>query len=164
MKAITLQDDARKNPTPWLSLIEYGMKPIETRRNWIFKKHRGDTLFTASATSRTPNAGLACCVANVVDIVPMTEAHELDACIRLFDGASALILEDLRWLSRKFAVKGKLGVFEVEVPTDVKIYEPTTEQLLTVPNYLIDFLKSNKPFYCEELIVLNLDDCMGEHA
>jgi len=142
MKAITLQDDAPKNPVPWLSLVEYGVKTIETRRNWMNRSHRGDTLFTASATSRTPNAGLAVCVANVIDIVPMTEAHEEQACIKLFDGAWVLILTDLRWLSRKFAVKGALGIFEVDMPADVIICQPDPEQLLPrhFPQYLKDYI------------------------
>ncbi|MBO0947321.1 ASCH domain-containing protein [Fibrella forsythiae] len=140
MKAITLQDDAPKNPVPWLTLVEYKIKTIETRRNWNRPKHRGDTLFTASATSRTPNAGLAVCVANVVDIVPMTGYHEADACIELFDNAWALILEDLRWLTRKFPVKGALGIWEADVPADVEFYVPDPSQLL--PSVYPDYLKT----------------------
>lgn len=145
MKAMALQDDAPKNPVPWLSLVEYSIKTIETRRNWMNRSHRGDTLFTASATSRTPNAGLAVCVANVVDIVRMTKAHEEAANIAVFDHAWALILEDLRWLSRKFPVKGSLGVFEVEVPDDVEFVTPTAEQLAAqnLPDYLKRFLINN---------------------
>ncbi|ARK08834.1 hypothetical protein A6C57_00110 [Fibrella sp. ES10-3-2-2] len=142
MNAITLQDNAPKNPTPWLSLVEYRIKTIETRRNWIRRNHRGDTLFTGSATSRTPNAGLAVCVANIVDIVPMAEVHETDACITVFDNAWALMLADLRWLTRKFPVKGSLGIFKVKVPADVDFYvpDPTLVNSSALPDYLIQFL------------------------
>lgn len=146
MNAITLQDDAKKNPTPWLSMVEYEIKGIETRRNWIRKNHQGDTLLTGSATSRTPNAGKAVCVVKVVDIVPMTHAHEFKACIRLFDGASALILDDVRWLSRKFDVKGALSVFDIAIPADVEIYAPTTTQLLTLPDYLRNYMNQGHFF------------------
>ena len=129
MKAITLQDDSPGNQTPWLSFVEYGIKTIETRRNWKLKNHRGDTLFTASASSNTPNAGLAVCMATIVDIVPMTKAHEEAACINVFENGSALILENLRWLSRKFPVKGALGIFDVELPADVTFYTPPVELL-----------------------------------
>lgn len=146
MKAITLQDDASKNPVPWCTLVEYQVKTIETRRNWINRRHRGDTLFTASASSRTPNAGLAVCVVNIYDIVPMTEVHEEDACIAVFDHAWALMLKDLRWLSRKFAVKGALGVFDVDVPADVSIYTPDPSLLLpkAFPDYLKRFILTNQ--------------------
>lgn len=143
MNAITLQDNSKDNPTPWLTLVEYLIKPIESRRNWIRRKHRGDTLFTGSASSRTPNAGLAVCVANVVDIIPMTEVHEQGACIKVYDNAWALMLEDLRWLTRKFPVKGALGVFDIQVPSDVEFYTPTWEQLTTYPNHLADRLEFN---------------------
>lgn len=145
MKAMTLQDDAPKNPTPWLTLVEYNIKTIETRRNWMRRQHRGDTLLTASATSRSPNAGLAVCVVNVVDIVPMTVAHEQAACISVFDNGWALILEDLRWLSRKFPVKGALGVFDVEVPGDVTIYKPDPALLMPheFPLHLRKFIREH---------------------
>ncbi|WP_338871761.1 hypothetical protein WBJ53_26230 [Spirosoma sp. SC4-14] len=147
MKAITLQDNCPKNPTPWLSLVEYKVKTIETRKNWIYRSYRGDTLFTASACSRTPNAGLAVCVANVVDIVPMTKAHEEEACIQVFDNGWALILDDLRWLSRKFPVLGKLGVFEVDLPPDVTFFTPSAESFKPqqMPVYLRNFFLNSVP-------------------
>ncbi len=147
MKAITLQDDSAHNPHPWLTLVEYKLKTIESRKNWIMRNHRGQTLFTGSKSSRTPNAGLAACVANVVDIMPMTEAHEDEACIKVYVGAWALILEDLRWLTRKFPVKGALGVFDVDVPSDVSFYAPTPEQLhpKAYPAYLRYYILKNAP-------------------
>ncbi len=141
MKALTLQDDAPKNPTPWLTLVEYDLKKIETRRNWMNRSHRGDTLLTASATSRTPNAGKAVCVVDIYDIVPMTTEHELDACIEVFEFAWALKTRNLRWLSRKFPVKGTLGIFDVEMPADVTLREASKFEL-SYPQY---------PFYLKDI-------------
>lgn len=145
MKAMTLQDDASKNPVPWLTMVEYKIKTIETRMNWMRRQHRGNTLLTASATSRTPNAGLAVCVVNVIDIVPMTEVHVEAACIGVADNRWALILDDLRWLSRKFPVKGALGVFDVQLPADVTFYKPDPHLLTPreYPEYFKKFIREH---------------------
>ncbi|RYC70752.1 hypothetical protein [Spirosoma sordidisoli] len=147
MKAITLQDDAPSNPVCWLSLVEWGIKTIETRSNWMNRSHWGDTILTGSATSRTPNAGLAVCVVNIIDIVPMTREHEEKACIEVYENARALITTDLRWLSRKFPVKGSLGVFNLDMPADVQIITPTPEDLnpANYPDYLKQYLYANRP-------------------
>jgi hypothetical protein len=142
MRALTLHDDTRKNPVPWLSLVEYKYKTIETRSNWNFKSFRGDLLLTGSADSRTLNKGLACCVVKVVDIVPMKAEHEKRACIEVYPNAWALITEDLRWLTRKFPVKGFQGVFNIDVPKGVELYEPSEADLLVLPADFQLWLKS----------------------
>nr|WP_293837507.1 ASCH domain-containing protein [uncultured Arsenicibacter sp.] len=147
MKAITLSDNSPKNPTPWLSLVEFGFKTIETR---VWKtSYRGDLLLCGAADSRTPNKGLATCIVKVVDCVPMEKIHEIDACIEAYPKAWAWITEDLRWLSEKFPVKGSLGFFNVDIPAKVEIYKPafvfpdTRFTMANCPEYLQKFLKDN---------------------
>lgn len=147
MKALTLSDNSPKNPVPWLSLVEYKFKPIETR-TWP-TKYRGDVLLCGAADSRTPNKGLATCIVKIVDCIPMVKSHETDACIKVYDGAWAWITEDLRWLTKKFPVKGALGLFDVVVPADIEFYTPDTSLLFPVrpsdqyPMYLREFFVAN---------------------
>ena len=105
MKAITIQE-------PWASLILSGKKTIETR-TWQ-TQFRGKILLTASLKPKTKLSGKAFAVANLVDIVPMTKAHEHGAQCRVYPGAFAWILKEVTPIEQ-FEVKGRLGLFEVKV-------------------------------------------------
>ncbi len=131
MKALTLRDD---EDAAWATLIERGKKTIETR-TWP-TKYRGDLLITASKSSKhSPglNAGMAICVVEVYDCVPMERVHEEAACCPVYMGAWAWKLRNLRWLSEKFPVKGKLQIFEVEVPDGISIVPARLKGVDTFP-------------------------------
>ncbi|RYC70838.1 ASCH domain-containing protein [Spirosoma sordidisoli] len=130
MKAITLKD----SPDPWATLIEYGIKTIETR-TWS-TKYRGDLLICASKSSKTPNAGKAVCVVEVYDCRPMTPADENAARCDIYPNAFSWRLRNLRWLSEKFSVTGQLSIYEVEIPEGIRIYRPGFKELLDHPDYL----------------------------
>lgn len=106
---------------PWASMIASGYKTIETR---TYKtNYRGDLLICASKTEN-PNfgdldaatypKGVTLCVVKLVDCVPMAAIHEEGARCAVYPNAWAWILEDVRKVE-PFPVKGKLGLFEVEV-------------------------------------------------
>lgn len=113
MKALSLKQ-------PWAAMIASGEKTIETR-TWK-TDYRGDLLICASQSvdeSCTeeiwhPIFGHALCVVRLVDCVPMTAIHEAAAKCAVYPKAWAWILEDVRAIE-SFPVKGKLGLFEVEV-------------------------------------------------
>ena len=131
MKAITLIDDNPANPSPWASLMEAGVKTIETRTWPVPAKLQPqmpfDLLICASASSRTANKGLAVCVVEVYGCEKLTTAHERGACCDVYEGYGWLT-RNLRWMSSKFAVKGKLGVYDVKLPENITIYTPSPEQ------------------------------------
>lgn len=116
IKALCLQDYGSPE-TNYATLMELGIKTIETRV-WG-TKYRGDLLIVCAKSAKSPNAGLALCVVNLSDIQVMTEEHEDRACIKVYPKAKAWLTENLRPLSRKFPVKSKLSIFEVELPEDV---------------------------------------------
>lgn len=138
LKALTLSDNSPKNPYPWLSLMEYGFKTIETRSR--ITHNRGDLLLCGAADSRTPNKGLATCVVKILDCQPMQTIHEQQACIQVAPGRWAWITGELRWLSRKFPVRGGQGFFYVDVPDDISLIEPEPAALRPIPHYLNQFL------------------------
>jgi hypothetical protein len=112
MKAISVKDNGTPD-TNWASLIEQGIKTIETR-TWK-TNYRGDLLICCSASSKSDNAGLAVCIVHLDDIVLMEKKHEKAACCKVYPRAQAWILSNLRPLARKFPVKGQLRLYEVEV-------------------------------------------------
>ncbi len=126
MTALTLVDDNKDNPAPWASLVEVGVKKIETRK-W-YTRFRGDLLICASKSSKTANAGKAVCVVEVYECPVFSQEHVQEACCDLYPGF-AWRLKNLRWLSEKFYVKGSLGLFQVDLPTHINVYTPTEEQL-----------------------------------
>lgn len=106
MKALSVRQ-------PWANLIASGDKTIETRK-WA-TDHRGALLIVSSKTPKIEPAGYALAIANLVDCRPMTERDEPDACCSIYPGAYAWVLEDVRRIE-PFAVRGQLGIFEVELP------------------------------------------------
>lgn len=119
MKALSIKQ-------PWASLIAEGHKTIETR-TWA-TDYRGPLLICSSKgvdekaldefremISSAP-CGFALAVVDLVDCVPMTYEHEQDALCGVYSGAFAWRLKRVRRI-RPFRVRGKLGLFEVEVET-----------------------------------------------
>lgn len=130
MKALSLKQ-------PWLQLIIEGTKTIETR-TWS-TRYRGPLLLCASlkddpagpwdrlcamiAATREGKAGAylplprgeAAAAALLVDCRPMTKDDEPRALCRCEPGRFAWILRDA-WRVGPFPVKGKLGLFDVELP------------------------------------------------
>ena len=118
MKALSLKDFGTAE-TNYATLIEQGIKTIETRK-WG-TQYRGPLLICCSKSSKSPNAGLAVCVVDLMYIEMMKPEHEKKACCGIYDKARSWHLSNLRPLSNKFPVKGKLSLFDVDIPADVDI-------------------------------------------
>lgn len=103
MRAISIRN-------PWADLIAHGKKTIETR-TWA-TKYRGPLLICASKSPAGPNAGHAVCIVDLVDVRPMRKSDEKRACCRLYDGANAWVLKNVRRI-KPFPVSGKLGLYDV---------------------------------------------------
>jgi hypothetical protein len=122
LKAVVLQD---MPGTPWATWMEQGLKTIETR--WYSFKHRGDLVICCANSSDTPNAGLAVCVVDLYEALPMQKEHEREAKIEAQLGRVAHLTRDLRHFSRKFKfapqkVAGSFqSTFDIEIPADVEI-------------------------------------------
>ncbi len=118
MKAISVKQ-------PWASLIAIGLKSIETR-TWA-TDYRGEILIVASKQpdnaamkhfsflKESLSFGAALCMAELVDCQPMISADEKPARCPLYDGAYAWVLNNIRGVT-PFEVKGRLGIYEVELP------------------------------------------------
>lgn len=120
---------------PWASLVALGVKRIEIR-SWT-TRHRGDLLIVSgkradvealehaasfmdgdtSSTSTDWPRGVAVCLAQLVDVRPLTPRDAFAAACSLTDqdcrAQWAWVLGHVRAL-RPFAVRGQLGLFEVE--------------------------------------------------
>jgi len=122
MKAISLKQ-------PWASAIAWrprergylqdqafnAQKTIETR-TWP-TKYRGEILIVASKWPLITGlpAGEAVCIARLVDCRTMTKDDEFAAQCGIYPGAWAWVFEDIRPVE-PFAVRGQLGIYEVELP------------------------------------------------
>jgi hypothetical protein len=121
MKALSIRQ-------PWANLIAAGHKTIETR-TWS-TKYRSELLICASKTVDVPAAkllavlsptikinpaGMALCVADLVDCRPMRVSDEQAARCPTYEGAFAWVLNNIRPI-KPFPVKGQLGLFSVEMP------------------------------------------------
>jgi len=123
MKALSIKQ-------PWASEIALELKTIEVR-SWK-TNHRGDLLIVATkkpdaralrvlqSQGLLQDVPLGCTVAivNLVDCRTMTEADAFQADYEYYPGAYAWVLEDIRPI-KAFPVKGRLGLYEVELPEGV---------------------------------------------
>jgi hypothetical protein len=121
---------------PWTNLIVRGFKSIETR-TWP-TKYRGQIVicsslqadkaalelyrphaekFGAISPITAEPAGMALCIAELYDCQRMIEAHERAALCHVYPGAYSLFLRNIQ-VFEPFPVKGKLGIFEIEVKGD----------------------------------------------
>ena len=100
---------------PWANMIADGGKTIETRK-WP-TDYRGPLLIVSSRAPNIAPAGFALAVACLVDCRPMTRQDETHARCKKYPGAYSWILHDIRKIV-PFPVKGKLGLYEVDLPAD----------------------------------------------
>ena len=105
-KAISLKQ-------PWANLVASGKKSIETRKWTTF--YRGDLVICSSQKPNIHPAGYALCIAELYRIEPMQKKHEKKACIKVYKGANAWFLRNLRPITPPVSVKGKLGVFDLNL-------------------------------------------------
>lgn len=108
-KAISLKQ-------PWANLVASGKKTIETRR-WS-TKYRGDLVICSSQNPKIEPYGKALCIVELYDIRPMTKNDEKKACIKIYPGAYAWMLRNLRKIDPPITVKGSLGIFKIDLPFD----------------------------------------------
>lgn len=109
MKALSVKQ-------PWANLIASGKKTIETR-TWT-TTYRGPLLIVASKTPRIAPFGAAVAIVELVDCRPMLKSDETAAQCALYPRATAWVLTHIRRIS-PFTVSGRLGMFEVDVPSGV---------------------------------------------
>ena len=107
---------------PWASMIAAGDKTIETR-TW-YTRYRGKLMICSSRRAvsrfwRRLPCGKALAIVNMVDCRLMTPADERAARCGWYEGAWAWVLEDIRPIEKPFDVKGQLGIYEVEIETDL---------------------------------------------
>jgi hypothetical protein len=108
---------------PWASLIASGRKWIELR-TWTVS-YRGPLLICASLGFAKEGAhwgvdgprGRALCIVELVDVRPALASDEAGACCAISrpEVTFAWVLDDERPI-QPFPVKGRLGLFEVDVP------------------------------------------------
>jgi hypothetical protein len=106
MKALSIKQ-------PWANLIASGEKTIETRL-WA-TDYRGPLVIVSSKTPNIHPAGCALAVAELVDCRPMTTADEVAARCGRYPGAYSWVLRNVKRIPI-FAVRGKLGLYDVELP------------------------------------------------
>ncbi len=98
---------------PYANLVAEGKKTTETRK-WT-TKYRGDLLICSSKVPNTYPAGYALCMVELYHIEPMKKEHEEKACIKVYPGAHAWYLRNLRVLPKPIPIKGSLGIFKVNL-------------------------------------------------
>lgn len=111
---------------PYGQLVRDEIKDIETRVYGT--DYRGPILFCCTKSSNCPEAGMALCVADVVDIRMMTKADEKRACCPIYPKARAWILKNVRRV-KPFPVRGKLSIFEVD--DNLIVYDTETSRMVT---------------------------------
>ncbi len=113
MKAISLHQ-------PWANLIRDGKKKIETRF-WP-TKYRGDLVICSTKNPREGEGpfGYALCIVEILHCRPMEKLDEDKACIEYLPERYSWILSNLRVIKEPFAVKGRQGFFNIEIPPDGK--------------------------------------------
>lgn len=136
MKALSVRQ-------PWASLIAEGTKTVEVR-SWRTDYH-GPLVICASARfdcgfaglqaeARTFPLGVAVCLVQLIDVVPMvaalhaTAANPLDPPQEVLaepvDGLFAWLLGSPQVISPQFPVRGKLHLFDINIPPDTRLEHP----------------------------------------
>lgn len=104
---------------PWANMIASGAKTIETR-TWA-TPYRGRLLILSSKSPNIPPAGCAVAVAVLTDCRPMTRQDERAACCRVYPGAHAWVLAEIRRIE-PVPVRGALGVFDCPLEEGDLVY------------------------------------------
>ena len=155
MKAISLKQ-------PWANWISQGKKTIETR-TWS-TPYRGDLLICSSRSGKIGPRGYALCVVELYDIRPMEQGDESGAMIKRYPGAYAWFLRNIRVPDPIFQVKGRLRLYEIEIPENVEIKPKCEEKGCSGPgsachlSYFDDVKEETVNginFYCAEHATLN---------
>jgi hypothetical protein len=107
---------------PWANLVASGAKTLETR-TWT-TKHRGDLLVCVSTHGKQQPQGVALCLVTVVDCRPMVAEDAAAACIDVYPRANVWVLTNVRPV-RQIPIKGRLKIYEVEVPDDILTLRPS---------------------------------------
>lgn len=108
MKALSVKQ-------PWANLLASGKKTIETRL-WP-TDYRGPLLIVSSKKPKIHPAGYALAIAELIDCRPMTKSDESAACCARYPGAYSWVMGNIRKIAI-FPVRGKLGLYDVSMPTD----------------------------------------------
>ncbi len=98
---------------PWANFVARGKKTIETRK-WK-TDYRGDLVICSSKNPKIEPAGYALCIVELYDIKPMTKDDEKKACIKIYSGAYAWFLRNVRPIKPVIPVKGQLGIFDLKL-------------------------------------------------
>ena len=98
---------------PWANLVMEGKKTIETRK-WT-TKYRGVILICSSQTPKIEPWGCALGTVELDRIEKMEKRHEEEAMCPVYDKAWAWYLKKINKFSKPIPVKGKLGIFEIEL-------------------------------------------------
>jgi hypothetical protein len=122
MKALSLKQ-------PWAGLVMTGQKTIETRK-WK-TNYRGDIIICSSMNidyfkmnefsrgksqlSYYYTLGCALGIVELYDIVPMVTEHEGNACCKVYPGAYAWLLKNIRKFRLPHHIKGQLSLFELDI-------------------------------------------------
>ncbi len=109
MKALSLKQ-------PWANLIASGQKTIETRK-WG-TDFRGDLLIVSSKSPKIEPAGFALAIVELFDCRPMMLSDERAAMCEVYEHAVAWLFRNIRPVE-PFAVKGQLGIFDVDVAPEM---------------------------------------------
>lgn len=96
-------------------MVVEGKKTIETRK-WN-TRYRGDLIICSSANPKDQGlAGHALGIVEVYDVRPMQKKDEKAACVRMYPKAHAWSLRNIRRITMPVPVKGKLGIFTIQLP------------------------------------------------
>lgn len=106
---------------PFANWVASGKKTIETR-TWS-TPYRGDILICASQSGKGEPRGVALCVIRLDNIRAMREGDAEAACVELYPKARAWVTSSLRILKQPIPIKGKLGLFEVEISEYTLIFK-----------------------------------------
>jgi len=105
---------------PWAGWIASGRKAIEVRA-WA-TSFRGELLIVSSRRPPIHPAGCALAVVRLSHCRPVTAGDEEAACCSLSAGSWAWVLTNPRRI-RPFPVRGRLGLYEVELPEAGLVFE-----------------------------------------
>ncbi|CZT57600.1 ASCH domain-containing protein [Solibaculum mannosilyticum] len=121
----------------WAMKFLIGEKSVECR-SWK-TSYRGDILICASAKKEVGCiSGMGLLIGKLVDIVPFEKKHLADSCMdELPENPSyAWIFDDFRVIY-PIPIKGKLSLFEVDVPLQILPDDITDEEISDIFNPLI---------------------------
>lgn len=109
LKALSLRQ-------PYANWVADGSKTLETR-TW-HTHYRGDLLICASQSGKGEPKGMAVCLVQLVDVRPMQKKDEQAARVEWSPRLYVWKLTNRRVFKDPFPVKGRLGLFNIEVDNE----------------------------------------------